>query len=116
MEWNCNGLLQHQHQQELQEVLDIANIDICLISETHFTTESFIKFQGYNLYHTIHPDNVKHEKPPTEVSSFRLISLLPVISKLFEKVLLKHMKPIIEENNLIPFHQFGFREKHSTTD
>jgi len=26
------------------------------------------------------------------------------------------MKPIIEENNLIISHQFGFREKHSTID
>lgn len=55
MEWNANGLLQHQ--QELQAILDIENIDICLISETHFTRESFIKFKGYKVYHTIHPGN-----------------------------------------------------------
>lgn len=38
MAWNANGLLQHQ--QELQLVLDTNNIDVCLIFETHFTTES----------------------------------------------------------------------------
>ena len=58
----------------------------------------------------------KPGKPPHEVSSYRPISLLPVVSKLFEKLLLKRLKPIIEEKNLIPSHQFGFRENHSTID
>jgi exonuclease III len=53
--WNPNGLLQHQ--QELQILLDIQKIEICLISETHFTKQSHIKFKGYQVYHTIHPDN-----------------------------------------------------------
>lgn len=47
---------------------------------------------------------------------YRPISLLPIISKLFEKLLLKRLKPIIEERKLIPTHQFGFREKHSTIE
>lgn len=58
----------------------------------------------------------KPGKPPHETSSYRPISLLPIISKLFEKLLLKRLKPIIESLNLIPEHQFGFREKHSTID
>lgn len=53
--WNANGLLNHQ--QELQLVLQTENIDVCLISETHFTKHSFIKFHGYRVYHAIHPDN-----------------------------------------------------------
>lgn len=55
MSWNANGLLNHQ--QELQVVLDINKIDVCLISETHFTKESFVNFKGYAIYHTIHPEN-----------------------------------------------------------
>lgn len=55
LEWNANGLLQHQ--QELQAVLNIEKIDICLIAETHFTRESYIKIKGFKVYHTIHPDN-----------------------------------------------------------
>lgn len=58
----------------------------------------------------------KPGKPPHEASSYRPISLLPVLSKLFEKLLLKRLKPIIEDKQLIPNHQFGFREKHSTID
>lgn len=53
LSWNANGLLQHQ--QELQAVLDINKIDVCLISETHFIKQSFINFRGYKMYHTIHP-------------------------------------------------------------
>lgn len=36
--------------------------------------------------------------------------------KSFEKLFLKCLKPVIEKNNLIPDHQFGFRTKHSTVD
>ena len=39
-----------------------------------------------------------------------------MLSKLFEKILLKRLTPIIEERKLIPNHQFGFRRKHSTID
>lgn len=55
MEWNANGLLRHR--QELQTVLDVEKIDVCLITETHFTKESFIKFRGYKIYHITHPGN-----------------------------------------------------------
>lgn len=55
LEWNANGLMQHQ--QEGQAVLDIEKIDVCFISETHFTKESYIKFKRFKAYHTIHPDN-----------------------------------------------------------
>lgn len=57
----------------------------------------------------------KPEKHPTD-TSYCLISLLPIISKIFEKLFFKHLKPIIEKKNLIPNHQFGFRSKHSTVD
>lgn len=55
MAWNANGLLRHQN--ELEVVLNTTNIDVCLISETHFTKESYIRIKGYNVYHALHPDN-----------------------------------------------------------
>ena len=54
----------------------------------------------------------KPGKPLNDVSSYRPISLLPVISKLFERLLLKRLQPVLEYS--IPDHQFGFRRKHST--
>jgi len=56
----------------------------------------------------------KPGKPPHEAALYRPTSLLPVMSKLFEKLLLKRLEPITERENLIPNHQFGFRSKHLT--
>lgn len=58
----------------------------------------------------------KPGKPQQETASYRPISLLPIISKIFEKILLKRLKKIIQKEKLIPDHQFGFRENHSTID
>jgi hypothetical protein len=58
----------------------------------------------------------KPGKPPHEAASYRPISLLPTMSKLFEKLLIKRLKPTIERKTLIPNHQFGFQSKHSTID
>ncbi|VVC41486.1 Reverse transcriptase domain [Cinara cedri] len=59
---------------------------------------------------------LKPGKPPEQVSSYRPIALLPCMSKLFGKLLLKYLNPIIEAKQLIPDHQFGFRIKHSFID
>ncbi|VVC38482.1 Reverse transcriptase domain [Cinara cedri] len=59
---------------------------------------------------------LKPGKPSERVTSYRFISLLSSLSKLFEKLLLIRLKPLIEEKKLIPDHQFGFRNKHSTID
>lgn len=55
---------------------------------------------------------LKPGKPAETVSSYRPISLLPTISKIFEKLLLKRLKPLVN----LPDHQFGFRNKHSTIE
>ncbi len=58
----------------------------------------------------------KHGKDDTKVNSYRPISLLPTLSKLFEKMLLQKLKPILHEKKIIPDHQFGFREEHGTVE
>jgi hypothetical protein len=51
---------------------------------------------------------LKPEKPATEVTSYRPISLLPVLSNLFEKLLLKRLKPIIEKSRLYRIISLAF--------
>lgn len=51
-----------------------------------------------------------------KATSYRHVSLLPVMLKLFEKLLLRRLKPILETNNLIPNHQFSFKEQHRIID
>ena len=58
----------------------------------------------------------KPGEPPHEAASYRPISLLPVMSKLFGKLPIKRLKSIIERKTLILKHQFGFRRKDSTID
>lgn len=58
----------------------------------------------------------KPKKPENEVKSYRPISLLVTFSKLFERILMRRMLPLIEEYNIIPDFQFGFRHKHGTPE
>jgi hypothetical protein len=44
------------------------------------------------------------------------ISLLPIASKVFEKLLLKRLLPLVEHANLILNHQFDFRPRHSAIE
>lgn len=59
---------------------------------------------------------LKPGKNPEEVASYRPISLLPIMSKIFEKLLLNKLKQIIIEKAIIPVHQFGFRNGHATIE
>ncbi|GBL62391.1 putative RNA-directed DNA polymerase from transposon X-element, partial [Araneus ventricosus] len=47
--------------------------------------------------------------------SYRPISLLSNIGKLYEKIILKRLNDHCYSNNIIPDEQFGFRDKHSCT-
>jgi hypothetical protein len=57
--------------------------------------------------------HLKPGKPPNEPLSYRPISLLPILSKVYEKLLLHRLLQIIEKRRLLPDHQFGFRQRHS---
>lgn len=57
----------------------------------------------------------KKGKPPDHPSSYRHISLLSNISKIYEKFILEKIQSHCEEHSLIPNNQFGFRAFHSTT-
>jgi hypothetical protein len=57
---------------------------------------------------------LKSGKTANEVKSYRPISLLPVTSKLFEKLLLKRNRNDLGLPTAILDHQFRFRGGHST--
>lgn len=56
----------------------------------------------------------KPNKPSEEVSSYRPISLLPALSKLFERIFLPKLMEENSAKDIVPDHQFGFRSAHST--
>jgi hypothetical protein len=54
---------------------------------------------------------LKPGNPPNQLTFYRQISLLPIVSKVFKKLLLKRLLPIVEIHRLIPNHQFGFMQR-----
>lgn len=56
--WNANGLAQRS--KELKYFLLEHNIDIMLISETHFTKKNYLSIPKYITYDTQHPDGTAH--------------------------------------------------------
>ena len=70
----------------------------------------------------IFPDKLKVAKvvpvfkkdDPHQPGNYRPISLLPAISKIFEKVVYKQVYDYMSKNNLLYKSQYGFRERHST--
>ena len=74
------------------------------------------------VYTGVFPDLLKISKiisiykkeDDTMFSNYRPISLLPSISKIFEKVILEQLATYLDRNNLIHKLQYGFRKNHST--
>jgi hypothetical protein len=56
--------------------------------------------------------HLKPGKHPNEPMSYRPISLVPILSKVYEKFLLHRLLPIIENRRLLPDHQCGFCQRH----
>ena len=52
-------------------------------------------------------------KSRTYVNNYRPISLLPVISKILEKIMHKRIYSFLNRNNSLYISQYGFRPKHS---
>lgn len=56
----------------------------------------------------------KPNKTKNLVTSYRPISLLPTLAKLFEKLILKRIRPIIQSLNIIPDSQFTLNHTSNT--
>ena len=50
----------------------------------------------------------------TDPKNFRPISLLPIVSKIFEKVIHEQTMEYLTDNNILYKYQSGFRKNHST--
>ena len=48
------------------------------------------------------------------LNNYRPISLLPIFSKLLEKIMFDKVMNFLNKNNILYEHQYGFRAKHSS--
>ena len=76
-----------------------------------FTISLKLGFIPYVLFMLIRPD-----KPPSQTTSYRPISLLSAIMKLFELVIEKRLWKYLEDNCFFSKYQSGFRKSKSTND
>ena len=51
---------------------------------------------------------------PTEFSNYRPVSVLPVLSQIFEKIIKARLVDFLERNKVVSPNQYGFRAGHST--
>ena len=58
---------------------------------------------------------IKPDKPPSQTTSYRPISLLSAIMKLFERVIEKRLRKHLEDNGFFSKYQSGFRKSKSTS-
>ena len=59
---------------------------------------------------------VPKTRDSSTLDNYRPISLLPIFSKIFEKVFCLRLLKFLNEQNILMDHQYGFRENRSTTD
>jgi hypothetical protein len=61
-------------------------------------------------------DTIYKKGDKNNPSNFRPIALLPIFSKLLERILSMQLSEYLESHNLISECQFGFRKNKSTVD
>jgi hypothetical protein len=87
----------------------------CILSLTHiYNSMLWLSYFPTIWKHVVVIVIPKAGKPKNLASSYRPISLLPMLGKLFEKLILLRIRPILHEHQIIPTTQFGFRPGHST--
>ena len=99
------------------------NLPIRLLKDSaHLISEPLSYIFNLSLKNGIFPDLLKTAKvtpiykkgPREDPGNYRPISVLPVIAKVFEKIVNKRVVEFLESNAILYKHQYGFRKKYST--
>ena len=87
------------------------NIILCFVHIFNLSMSQgkFIKCFKYAKVVPIHKD-----KSRLDMGNYRPISLLPVASKILEKIIHRRLYNFLSQNNFFNENQFGYRSNHST--
>ena len=125
--------IQHTTYQEVQKILTslrndcssgFDQIPVKFIKPiTEYITSPLVHIINSFIDNELFPENWKIARicpipkidNPTRPKDYRPISILPVLSKVFEKVILNQMLGHIDSQNIYKDTQSGFRKGHSTT-
>ena len=95
------------------DLLNITLIDLCFlhVSEnlTHIINQCIAKSYFPTSWKMALVTPLPKVNNPVEYCHFRSISILPTLSKVLEKVLQNQIQDFVEENNVLPPKQSGFR-------
>ena len=110
---------------DIKKASDIYNISPKIIKEASLPF-SFLLSQIFNRSFELaqFPSNLKVAKvkpfhkgdSKLVVSNYRPISLLPIISKIFEKIMYKRLIEFLKSEDILYKHQFGFQKGKSTEE
>ena len=98
-----------------QKVISVCPFNICVALSHIF---------NLSLTEGVFPTKMKMAKvvpifkegTKSKVENYRPISLLPIFSKLLERIIHKRLLEFLDQENIISPNQFGFRQNHSTSD
>lgn len=99
------------------------NMPIKLIKDAvHYVTSPLTFIFNLSFTSGKFPDAFKIAKvtpvykkgPKDEAGNYRPISVLPVLGKVFEKIVNNRLLDFLEKNHVLYEHQYGFRKKYST--
>jgi len=91
-------------------------ITSCIVSEwlSKFFNQCMTTGEFPNSWRIAHITPIPKFHSPSSSFEYRPISVLPVLVKLFEKVLYYRVYSYLTEHNLLDKRQYGSRENHST--
>ena len=130
---NLGFEFQQEKEETISKLIDFIKIDVAIgedgipakILKDGKTTIAPYLTQIVNLSYklNIFPDSMKvavikplHKKEDINIiGNYRPISLLPILSKIFEKSATNQLIKYLEENNLLASNQHAYRKGHSTT-
>ena len=93
-----------------------------LLSISKFLIEPLVYIINLSFLEGVVPTEVQTAKEfplyksddPHQFNNYRPISILPMISKIFEKLVYSRSSKFLKKHDILYKYQFGFRESHST--